>query len=66
MHKLMERLPDKQREIMQMRDIEEKSYKEIAQVLDITEEQVKINLFRARQKVKQGLLRLYAYEHSKN
>ena len=65
-HKLMERLPDKQREIMQMRDIEEKSYKEIAQVLDITEEQVKINLFRARQKVKQGLLRLYAYEHSKN
>ena len=65
-HKLMEGLPDKQREIMQMRDIEEKSYKEIAQVLDITEEQVKINLFRARQKVKQGLLRLYAYEHSKN
>ncbi len=63
-HKLMEELPDKQRKIMQMRDIEEKSYKEIAQALDITEEQVKINLFRARQKVKQGFLRLDAYERS--
>ena len=65
-HKLMEELPDKQRIIMQMRDIEEKSYKEIAQALDITEEQVKINLFRARQKVKQGFLRLDAYERSTN
>ena len=65
-HRLMEELPEKQRKIMQMRDIEEKSYKEIAQALNVTEEQVKINLFRARQKVKQGLLRLYAYEHSKN
>lgn len=63
-HKLMEELPDKQRKIIQMRDIEEKSYKEIAQALDITEEQVKINLFRARQKVKQGFLRLDAYERS--
>ena len=60
-HKLKEQLPDKQREIMQMRDIEEKSYKEIAQALDITEEQVKINLFRARQKVKQGFLKLNSY-----
>ena len=65
-HRLMEELPDKQRTIIQMRDIEEKSYKEIAQALDITEEQVKINLFRARQKVKQGFLRLDAYERSTN
>ena len=65
-HRLMEELPEKQRKIMLMRDIEEKSYKEIAQALNVTEEQVKINLFRARQKVKQGLLRLDAYERSTN
>ncbi|MBO7601613.1 MAG: sigma-70 family RNA polymerase sigma factor [Bacteroidaceae bacterium] len=65
-HRLIEGLPEKQRRIMQMRDIEEKSYKEIAQALDTTEEQVKINLFRARQKVKQGFLRLDAYERSTN
>jgi RNA polymerase sigma-70 factor (ECF subfamily) len=62
----MEELPEKQRTIMQMRDIEEKSYQEIAEALDITQEQVKVNLFRARQKVKQGFLRLDAYERSTN
>lgn len=65
-HRLMEELPEKQRAIMQMRDIEEKSYQEIAEALDITQEQVKVNLFRARQKVKQGFLRLDAYERSTN
>ena len=65
-HRLMEELPEKQRKTMLMRDIEEKSYKEIAHALNVTEEQVKINLFRARQKVKQGLLRLDAYERSTN
>ena len=65
-HRLMEELPEKQRTIMQMRDIEEKSYQEIAEALDITQEQVKVNLFRARQKVKQGFLRLDAYERSTN
>ena len=38
---------------MQLRDFEGKSYKEIAEVLGISEEQVKINIFRARQAVKQ-------------
>ena len=38
---------------MQLRDFEGKSYKEIAQVLDITEDQVKVNIFRARQTIKQ-------------
>lgn len=58
---LIEALPDKQRQIMQLRDIEEKSYQEIAEILDITEDQVKVNLFRARQKVKQGYLKLNGY-----
>ena len=58
---LIEALPDKQRQIMQLRDIEEKSYQEIAEILDITEDQVMVNLFRARQKVKQGYLKLNGY-----
>lgn len=51
--KLINLLPEKQRSAMQLRDIEGKSYKEIAQILQITEEQVKVNIFRARQTVKQ-------------
>ena len=52
-HRLIDELPEKQRLIMQLRDIEGESYKDIAKVLQLTEEQVKVNLFRARQKVKQ-------------
>lgn len=50
---LIDALPEKQRSCMQLRDIEGKTYKEIAQVLNITEEQVKVNIFRARQTIKQ-------------
>ena len=46
-------LPEKQRSCMQLRDMEGKSYKDIATILDITEEQVKINIFRARQAIKE-------------
>lgn len=50
--RIMDGLPEKQKSCMQLRDMEGKSYKEIADVLDITEEQVKVNIFRARQTVK--------------
>lgn len=60
-HRLINELPQKQRLIMQLRDIEGKNYKEIADVLQITEEQVKVNLFRARQKVKQQYLEIEGY-----
>lgn len=46
-------LPEKQRTCMQLRDFEGKSYKDIAVILHITEEQVKVNIYRARQAVKQ-------------
>jgi RNA polymerase sigma-70 factor (ECF subfamily) len=51
--RLVDSLPEKQRSCMQLRDFEGKSYKEIAQVLNITEDQVKVNIFRARQTIKQ-------------
>lgn len=53
--RLMDGLPEVQRTIMLMRDIEGQTYQEIAQVLDISETQVKVYLHRARTKVKKGL-----------
>lgn len=50
---LIDSLPEKQRSCMQLRDIEGKTYKEIATILGITEEQVKVNIFRARQTIRQ-------------
>lgn len=51
--RIIDTLPEKQKSCMQLRDFEGKSYREIASVLGMTEEQVKINIFRARQTVKQ-------------
>jgi RNA polymerase sigma-70 factor (ECF subfamily) len=50
---LISQLPEKQRSCMQLRDMEGKSYKDIATILNMTEEQVKINIFRARQTIKE-------------
>ena len=52
---MLDNLPEKQKSCMQLRDFEGKSYKEIAAVMGITEEQVKVNIFRARQTVKQKI-----------
>ena len=51
--KMINELPEKQRTCLQLRDIEGKQYKEIADILNITEDQVKVNIFRARQTIKQ-------------
>ena len=58
---IVDSLPEKQRSCMQLRDFDGKSYKEIAVILDITEEQVKVNIFRTRQAVKQRYLKLDNY-----
>ena len=51
-NRLMDDLPEVQRTIMLLRDIEGKTYQEIAQMLDISETQVKVYLHRARTKIK--------------
>jgi RNA polymerase sigma-70 factor (ECF subfamily) len=52
-HNLLNELPEAQRTVLHLRDIEGRSYKEIAIVMNATEEWVKVNLFRARQKIRQ-------------
>lgn len=59
--KLFNKLPEKQKSIMQLRDIEGMSYKEIAVTLGITEEQVKISLFRARQYIRTEFEKIDSY-----
>jgi len=53
--RLMDELPEVQRTIMHLRDIEGKTYQEIAEMLDISETQVKVYLHRARTKIKEKL-----------
>lgn len=58
---LMASLPDKQRQVMHLRDIEGYSYNEICEILEIDMSQVKVYLFRARNAVREKLQKMDAY-----
>jgi len=58
----IKKLPEKQQMVFQLRDIEGMTYKEIAESLDMPLSQVKINLFRARQQVREYLIKTKLYE----
>lgn len=53
---LVEQLPQKQKDVFFLREIEEMSYEEIALQLEISLDQVKINLHRARKSVREKLI----------
>ena len=59
--KLISSLPEKQKQIIQLRDVEGFSYKEISDIMEIDMNQVKVNLFRARKTVRENLLNINAY-----
>jgi RNA polymerase sigma factor (sigma-70 family) len=60
-HHFIASLPEKQRQIMQLRDIEGFSYQEIGKILNLDANNVKVNLFRARKSVRENLLKINAY-----
>jgi RNA polymerase sigma-70 factor (ECF subfamily) len=49
------KLPEKQRVVMYLRDIEGYTYKEIEEMTEYTLDQIKINIFRARQYIRKAL-----------
>jgi RNA polymerase sigma-70 factor (ECF subfamily) len=53
---LVDQLPEKQREVFHFREIEEMSYEEIANHLQISLDQVKVNLHRARKTIREKLI----------
>lgn len=54
-------LPEKQRQVIHLRDVEGYSYNEISEILEIDMNQVKVNLFRARNAVREKLTKINAY-----
>jgi len=53
---LVSNLPEKQREIFHLREVEEMSYEEIAAQMEISIDQVKVNLHRARKALRERLI----------
>lgn len=54
-------LPEKQRQVIHLRDVEGYSYQEICEILDLDMNQVKVSLFRARNAVRERMTKIDAY-----
>ena len=64
--KVMLRLPEKQRVIMQMRDIDCCTFEEIAILFDTSENNIRVQLWAARKWVKEELIKIYNYGIPRN
>lgn len=60
-HQLIENLPDQQKIIIQLRDIEEYEYDEIAKMLDLQPTAIRVSLSRARKTIREQLIKQHNY-----
>lgn len=63
---ILETLPEQQRQIIHLRDIEGFEFEEISEILKINLNTIRVNLSRARKKIKETLQNRYDYEFAKN
>lgn len=59
--KIMNQLPEQQRLIIQMRDIEEYEFKEIAKILEMNETAIRVALSRARKTIREQMVKTHGY-----
>ena len=59
--KIMEELPEQQKMVLQLRDVEEYDYDEIAELLEMKPTAVRVTLSRARKAVREKLLEKHRY-----
>lgn len=64
--RLIDRLPDLQRNVMHMRDIEQLSYDEIADITGLQVNAIRVNLSRARKKVRDEFLKMNDNENRRS
>ncbi|MCX6243541.1 MAG: sigma-70 family RNA polymerase sigma factor [Bacteroidetes bacterium] len=63
---IIQTLPEQMKTIMQLRDIEGYDYEEIAGIMEMNENAVRVNLSRARKKVREILIKNKLYEFHRN
>ena len=61
---LADDLPEKQKMVFVLRDIQELSSQEVETILEINETQVKSNLYHARKSIKEKLIKILSFERS--
>ncbi|MFA5297013.1 MAG: sigma-70 family RNA polymerase sigma factor [Lutibacter sp.] len=60
-HKLIENLPEQQKLIIQLRDIEQYEFDEIAEMLDMQPTAIRVSLSRARKTIREQLIKQHNY-----
>jgi RNA polymerase sigma factor (sigma-70 family) len=65
-HQLIKTLPELQRTVIQLRDVEGYDFDEIAGILDMNENAVRVNLSRARKKIREILVNNKRHEYQRN
>ena len=60
-HELIEGLPEKQKLIIQLRDVEQYEYEEIGKILDLQPTAVRVALSRARKTIREQLIKQHKY-----
>lgn len=60
-HELIEKLPEKQKMIIQLRDVENYEYEEIGKILDLQPTAVRVALSRARKTIREQLIKQHNY-----
>ena len=60
-NKLLSLLPEQQRIILELRDIEGYSYEEIEEVMNLPVNAIRVNLSRARKKIRKFLIKINSY-----
>ena len=58
---VLKQLPGKQQEVFHLREVEDMSYQDIAETCGLSESDVKVNIHRARKKVKEAMQKIDAY-----
>ncbi len=61
LNKVIDTLPQKQKEVYHLREVEELTYQEIAEVMSLTLAEVKVTLHRTRGKIKESIKKIEAY-----
>lgn len=59
--KVIDSLPQKQKEIYHLREVEEMSYQDIAEVMAISLSEVKVTLHRTREKIREEVKKIESY-----
>lgn len=62
-YQLIDSLPEKQRKVFELRDLQGLSYQEISDYLEFSVSDVKITLYRARQEMRKHLIKTELYEN---